>query len=127
MKYLLFGTVFALVCLCGCTVIPFKTAKINVENSKKLRVGMTKHEVLAVMGEPLRDETFCKPDIWFYYFDTNWFDGFVTEDECFPLVFKDGKLLGWGNEFYTRMRIERRNHIQERLELPVETTAAEKK
>ena len=81
---------------------------------------MTKHEVLAVMGEPLRDETFCKPDVWFYYFDTNWFDGFVTEDECFPLVFKDGKLQGWGNEFYTRMRIERKNQVRERLELPSE-------
>ena len=32
----------------------------------------------------------------------------ATEDECIPLVFKDGKLAGWGNPFYTRFRIERR-------------------
>ena len=95
----------------GCSVNPFKTAKLNVENSKKLRVGMTKSEVLSVMGEPVKNETFNRPDIWFYYFNTNWLDGFVTEDECFPVVFKDGKVAGWGNAYYTRSRIENRKNI----------------
>ena len=41
--------------LCGCAV-----GTGNVENSKKLRVGMTKEQVLKIMGEPLSGETFCK-------------------------------------------------------------------
>ena len=41
----------------------------------------------------------------------NWLDGFVTEDECFPVVFKDGKVSGWGHAYYTRYRIENREKI----------------
>ena len=95
----------------GCSVNPFKTAKLNVENSKKLRIGMTKAEVLAVMGEPVKNEAFHRPDIWFYYFNMNWGDGFITEDECFPLVFENGKLAGWGNMYYTRTRLENKNRV----------------
>lgn len=106
--------------LTGCaTVNPYQRAKENVANSKKLRLGMTKAEVLKIMGEPERNESFNQPDVWFYYFDINWLDGFITEDECFPLVFKDGKLLGWGNAFYTRYRIERRDKLPE-IQLPEE-------
>ncbi len=95
----------------GCSINPWHIAKTNVENSKQLRVGMTKAEVLAIMGEPVKNETFNRPDTWFYYFNMNWFDGFITEDECFPVVFKDGKLAGWGHIYYTRMRVEKRENI----------------
>lgn len=95
----------------GCSLNPFHIAQTNVENSKKLRVGMTKSEVLAIMGEPVKDETFNRPDIWFYYFNMNWFDGFTTEDECFPVIFKDGKVAGWGHVYYTKARIEDREKI----------------
>ena len=106
--------------LTGCaTVNPYQRAKENVANSKLLRVGMTKAEVLKIMGEPERNETFNQPDVWFYYFETNWLDGFITEDECFPLLFKDGKLIGWGNAFYTRHRIENRDRIPD-VQLPPE-------
>ena len=106
----------------GCeSVNPYKIAQKNVENSKRLRVGMTKAQVLEIMGEPEKDESFNRPDVWFYYFETNWLDGFVTEDECFPLIFKDGKLIGWGNSFYTRYRIEKRDQIPN-VELPAEAS-----
>ena len=81
---------------------------------------MTKNEVLAIMGEPEKQESFNKPDLWYYYQRTNWLDGFVTPDECFPLLFKDGKLIGWGNHFYSDYNAERRRLIKE-LELPPET------
>jgi hypothetical protein len=77
----------------------------NLENSDRLRVGMTKEEVQTVMGEPQRDEVFTKPDVWFYYIRPNWIDGLVTEEECMPLVFSGGKLIGWGNEFYANYRL----------------------
>ncbi len=73
----------------------------NRENSMKLRKGMTKQEVLAVMGEPLRGKHFNQPDIWFYYIETRWaFDCQITRDECLPIIFKDGKIQGWGVEYY---------------------------
>ncbi|MBQ7396381.1 MAG: DUF3192 domain-containing protein [Lentisphaeria bacterium] len=93
---LLFSTFFALLLLVGCT------AARNIENSKKLRAGMTKNQVLAIMGRPIEDEAYCKPDVWFYHVETIWADGLDTRDECMPLVFENGKLVGWGNNFYTR-------------------------
>lgn len=101
--------------LTGCSSMPWEEAKTNVENSKRLRVGMTKSEVLNVMGEPVSDETYCLPNVWFYYVKTEWADGLTTEDECMPLVFSGGKLAGWGNPFYTRYRLtgdERAKEVQ---------------
>ena len=94
-------------CSGGCST-PWGTAKKNVENSRNLRVGMTKNEVLEIMGEPIRDEKFCEPDLWFYYVEMVWGDGLVTPEECLPLVFEDGKLIGWGNDFYLDRQIKRR-------------------
>ncbi|MBO5307154.1 MAG: DUF3192 domain-containing protein [Lentisphaeria bacterium] len=92
--------------LCGCAGME------NVENSKKLRVGMTKAQVQQIMGEPLAGETFCTPDVWFYQIQTVWADGLTTEDECMPLVFKDGKLAGWGTVFYTHFRQQKVSEAQ---------------
>ncbi len=103
----------------GCALTPWGEIERNVENSKQLRVGMTKSEVLDVMGEPLSDESFCRPDLWFYYHKTVWADGLVTEDECMPLVFEEGRLVGWGNTFYTAYRINKKDQGgREELDLP---------
>ena len=90
------------VLLSGCS---WSEASRNLENARALRIGMTKEQVLAVMGEPVQDEIFTRPDVWFYFIEPVWMDGLTTEDECMPLVFKDGKLIGWGNEYYARTRL----------------------
>jgi len=73
----------------------------NREHAKNLRIGMTKDEVLKVMGDPLTHEKYHRPDVWFYYIETRWWWDFqATRDECLPLVFKDGVLAGWGNDYY---------------------------
>ena len=134
----------------GCSSMPWNEAARNIENSKRLRVGMTKSEVLGVMGDPVSDELFSTPDVWYYFIQTVWMDaltprlarridlmleqgaldearaavetaseclcdsqtvwmdGLTTEDECMPLVFEDGRLVGWGNPFYTQYRIEKK-------------------
>ncbi|MBS1370569.1 MAG: DUF3192 domain-containing protein [Lentisphaeria bacterium] len=92
----------------GCSSMPWNEAARNIENSKQLRVGMTKTEVLEVMGDPVSDETFSTPDVWYYFVQSVWMDGLTTQDECMPLVFEDGRLIGWGNSFYTKYRIEKK-------------------
>lgn len=121
MKTVFFSAFLILAFFCaGCeSCNPYKIAEKNVNNAKQLRIGMTKAEVLTIMGEPLKDEPFSKPDIWYYYFDCNWLDGLTTEEECFPLIFKDGKLLGWGNRFYIEWQMNRKN------ELPTEELPSE--
>ena len=99
----LLASVLSALLLAGCSM-PWREAQINVENSKSLRVGMTKAEVLKIMGDPLQDETFCRPDLWYYYIETVWADGLVAEEECMPLIFEKGRLIGWGNRFYSRWR-----------------------
>lgn len=68
----------------------------------KIRLGMTKQEVLDMMGEPLRKEKFNKPDIWFYYTDVHWGDSLEAREECAPIVFSEGRVIGWGNDFYQK-------------------------
>ncbi len=74
------------------------------ENKAKLsqiRVGMTRAEVIKIMGEP-PDEAFQEKNILFYFTDPKWRDGLITRDECTPFVFDEDEdiLLGFGYEFY---------------------------
>lgn len=84
---------------CSCT---YFSQYDNQKKAANLRVGMTKADVIKVMGEPLRNEIYNKPDIWYYYIDTKWHDTYTTQDECMPLIFKQGKLVGWGQDYYNR-------------------------
>lgn len=88
--------------LTGCS---WSEASRNLENARALRIGMTKAQVLEIMGEPVENEIFTRPDVWFYFIEPVWMDGLTTEDECMPLVFENGKLIGWGNEYYARTRL----------------------
>ena len=105
MKKTLFTALMMLAVLgfSGCQ-LPLQTAKNNLQNMKNIRVGMTKLQVQQIMGEPVSGETYCQPDVWFYYTEVVWADGLTTQDECTPLVFKDGKLIGIGRIFYTEYR-----------------------
>ena len=75
----------------------------NMEKSKALRVGMTKAQVIAIMGQPVQED-FSTPDRWFYFVNSVWTDGLTTEEECMPLIFEKGCLIGWGNRFYAQYR-----------------------
>ena len=84
-------------------------AAANVKNAGQFRVGMTKAQVLKIMGEPVKEE-FSTPDRWFYFVESVWADGLTTEEECMPLIFEKGKLIGWGNRFYADWRAVKNNH-----------------
>ena len=72
----------------------------NRDNLKKIARGMSKAEVKAIMGEPLWNEVYNQPDLWFYYSDCKWSDGMITSDECTPVIFENGKVTGWGQDYY---------------------------
>lgn len=76
----------------------------NIQNLKLLRKGMTEIEVLAVMGDPLKEEVYHQEDVWFYFTESQWSDGSITRDECTPLFFKNGVLAGWGQKAYKKFR-----------------------
>jgi outer membrane protein assembly factor BamE (lipoprotein component of BamABCDE complex) len=78
----------------------------NRDNLKHISKGMTRQEVLKVMGEPLRDEIYNTDYVWYYFTESKWSDGMITRDECTPLFFdkKTGRLLGWGQKEYKRYK-----------------------
>ena len=115
--------------LSGCASMEGVRAK-NRESLVRLSRGMTKPEVLSVMGtesiktgsgtlgsltlglppgqritNPWRVEMYeaggSNWEILLYYTDVKRRDGAITDDELTPLVLKDGKLDGWGWTYLT--------------------------
>jgi len=87
-----------------------KMAKNN-ENLLKLKMGMSTDEVISIMGKPDLNEAYKslngKPIIiFFYYTQRKWADGTITKDKCTPVVFENGKLIGWGDEFYKTIKFD---------------------
>jgi len=72
------------------------------EKMSKIRIGMTKQEILDLLGQPLKDEKFNKPDVWFYYTNVRWGDSLSAREESTPVVFSEGYVIGWGNDFYQK-------------------------
>jgi outer membrane protein assembly factor BamE (lipoprotein component of BamABCDE complex) len=91
-----------LLCLSGCR----SEAAVNMDRARQLRAGMTKAQVLKIMGEPVKEE-FATPDRWYYFVNSVWADGLTTEDECMPLIFEKGRLAGWGSRFYAEWRAKK--------------------
>lgn len=68
----------------------------------KLSIGASPSSVLSTMGTPDFDERLSKGDtdyrILYYRTQRVKADGMTTKDECTPLVFANGELLGWGQK-----------------------------
>ena len=78
----------------------------NRQGVANLNKGMTKQEVTSLLGQPLTDEVYNEPDVWFYYTECRWSDGAITRDECTPVVFENDRVVGWGHDFLKRYRHE---------------------
>ena len=107
--------------LAGCATLPEIRAK-NREGLLKLSLGMTKEQVLNLMGtktikvydnwgnlvevinNPYKTETLKGKDktfeVWYYYTEIKKADGAISDDELTPIIFDEGKLIGWGWSFF---------------------------
>jgi hypothetical protein len=88
----------------------------NRQNLMRLSPGLSKQEVLVVMGtktimsedgeinNPYRTEMHRSQgrtfELLLYYTDKKRADGAITDDELTPLVIMDGKLDGWGWSYW---------------------------
>ncbi len=84
----------------------------NRQNLIKLEYGMTKSEVHSVMGQktvrshnnPYRTAMYMSKEglpieVFFYWTDRTKSYG-VSDNELTPVVFSNGKVVGWGREFW---------------------------
>jgi len=78
-------------------------ASTNNSNLLKLEIGDSKSKVLEIMGDPHRNEKYqidnTTYDVWFYR-TSHTPDDKETDDEFTPIVIIDGKVAGWGRNFY---------------------------
>ena len=74
---------------------------INRANLNRLEIGMSKGQVLRIMGKPYIREADPVQEWWLYQTEM---DSIYTSpsDELTPVVFdKDGKLIGWGMHLWS--------------------------
>lgn len=94
-------------------------AEKNNSNLLKLDIGETKSRVLEIMGNPHKNEKYQienrNYDVWFYR-TAHTPDYSETDDEFTPVVIIDGKVAGWGRNFYDNtikikqeIKIEKKN------------------
>ena len=107
----------------------FKTILKNRQNLERLAIGMSKAQVIAIMGSktvktffidinsPYRVETLKDINnqnleiLFFYTEERNSLSG-VSDDELTPVVLKDGKVEGWGRIYLADIAPSYRYHYQ---------------
>jgi hypothetical protein len=79
--------------LSGCGLIMVAQ---NRDRLNDLKVGMTKDQVVKLMGRPYQTEAIAETEWLFYKIDLMYDPGLI------PLAFENGILVGWGRNFYTK-------------------------
>jgi hypothetical protein len=124
-KAVVFTVLFVLAA--GCTSSLDRVRAANRRNLLKLSVGMPKEQALVIMGHesgggrfgeptvnspykseilPSGDKTF---EVLYYYTDVKSViytanPATIADDELTPLVFENGKLIGWGTDFMENIK-----------------------
>lgn len=113
--------------LAACAPTIFQIANENREHLGRLAIGMTRDQVLEVMGtgtkearvrgpfgrfpvsNPYRTETVTMKDgsvveVLLYCTDFRGAEFAISEDELTPIVLKDGRVIGWGRTFFEEVQ-----------------------
>jgi len=118
MKFAIIAIVMS-ICLVGCSSMDSIRTQ-NRQNMVGLSTGMSKQDVLAVMGtntirsaegglinNPYRTHIYRSPrhefELLLYYTDENGHDDVITDEALTPLVIMDGKLDGWGWSYWNAL------------------------
>lgn len=82
----------------------------NLQKINSLSLGGNYNEIRDEMGTPTFSEAFTAGNaeirVLFYRTQHQHSDGETTRDETTPLVFKDGKLLGYGQKIYDSIQMK---------------------
>ena len=91
----------------GCTGSPAQTSYMsqkNRDNMLKLNQGMTKQQVMEIMGKPYQTEAYNGVEFWLYMTEAVTIDDRrVDERVLTPFAFEKGILVGWGRNYYEQV------------------------
>jgi outer membrane protein assembly factor BamE (lipoprotein component of BamABCDE complex) len=94
----------------GCAGSPVQTgweAEENREKMVNLKIGMSKAQVMAAMGRPRKTESYQiegqNLEFWLYLTEGRTPYESLSDKHFTPLAFTDGKLVGWGRNYYERV------------------------
>ena len=120
--FILLSIFIIAVSILGCAGSPARTgweAERNRSNMIKLKIGMNKEQVLAVMGNPYKTESYQKDDktleFWLYLMEgkSRWHS--LSNSNFTPLAFENDVLTGWGRNYYDNiLRIQQDIQIENR-------------
>ena len=100
---------------------PQQVRTMNKEKLNELEIGMYENVVLMIMGSktikiesaPFTIENPFKTEIYsndvnvykilYFYTDLVKSDGFITDEELTPIIFKNNKLIGWGRDVWKKI------------------------
>ena len=81
-----------------------KAERENKAVISTLQINAEESDIRGRLGEPDFSEGYTDKDtsvrVLFYRTQRQKEDGITTKDECTPLVFRNGKLVGWGDKAY---------------------------
>jgi len=94
----LFVLLAALALLPGCGIYSSVRASMRNDDLMKLQVGMSRGDVIRVMGEPQKREMYGNEE-YLLYKTAN--EDFVGESVNYtPVAILDGRVVGWGRNYY---------------------------
>ena len=100
---------------------PQQVRTMNKEKLNELEIGMNENVVLMMMesktfkieSAPFTIENPFKTEIYsndvnvykilYFYTDLVKSDGFITDEELTPIIFKNNKLIGWGRDVWKKI------------------------
>ena len=95
--YLFLLLASALLLINGCGIAYQIQSRTTNDNFMQLNVGMSRDEVLSILGTPYKREVY--DDREFLIYKTNHVAR--SEKERFtPILLKSGKVIGWGRNYY---------------------------
>jgi hypothetical protein len=63
----------------------------------KVQIGMSRDEVIALMGQPQKREAYGKTEFLIYRTD---YRGIGERENFTPIAIADGRVVGWGRNYY---------------------------
>ena len=129
----LFLYVFLVLMFCNNSIsdtvfTPQQVRTMNKEKLNELEIGMNENVVLMMMesktfkieSAPFTIENPFKTEIYsndvdvykilYFYTDLVKMDGFITDEELTPIIFKNNKLIGWGRDVWKKI-VETREFV----------------